>query len=89
MLEARGRISLDRPVLAWLRQALARPRIDLHPLTPQVAVAAATLDGLTGDPADRTIYATAAATGAKLITKDRAIAAFDRSRPPSERIVLR
>jgi len=87
MLEARGRISLDRPVLAWVRQALARPRVELRPLTPQIAVAAAKLDGLTGDPADRMIYATATATGATLITKDHAIAAFDRSHPPAERVV--
>ena len=34
---AKGRISLDRSPLEWLRQALAVPRVELLPLTPAVA----------------------------------------------------
>jgi len=87
MLDARGRISLDRPVLGWIRQALGTPRVRLHPLSPEIAVAAATLSGMGGDPADRMIYATAVAADATLISKDRRLTAFDRSRPPAERLV--
>jgi PIN domain nuclease of toxin-antitoxin system len=44
-----------------------------------VAVSAGLLDAKTfpGDPVDRVIYATARSMGAKLITRDRAIRAFD------------
>ena len=79
MLVRRGRISLDRDVGAWIRQALAPRRVVAHPLTPDVAVAAALLDGdrFPGDPADRFIYATARAHRARLVTRDERIRAFD------------
>ncbi len=79
MAVARGRISLDRGVLEWLEQAVALPRVELVPLTPNVAVAAAQLGrDFPGDPADRVIAATALLEGAVLLTKDRQL----RSRPP-------
>ena len=70
-LAARGRISLDRPPLQWMHDALALPRVDLLALTPAVAVKAAELPALfPGDPADRLIAATAILDSALLITKD-------------------
>jgi PIN domain nuclease of toxin-antitoxin system len=79
MLAARGRITLDRDVGAWVAQALADARVE--PLAPdaQVAVAAGLLDAKSfpGDPVDRLIYATARSAGATLITRDRAIRTFD------------
>lgn len=79
MLARRGRISLDRDVGTWVRQALAPARVRQHPLTADVAVAAALLDGgrFPGDPADRFIYATAQAVRARLVTRDEAIRSFD------------
>lgn len=79
MLVRRGRISLDRDVAGWVRQALAPARVAAQPLTPEVAVAAALLDadGFPGDPADRFIYATALAHRARLVTRDEAIRRFD------------
>ena len=71
VLAARGRISLDRPPLQWMHDALALPRVDLLALTPAVAVKAAELPALfPGDPADRLIAATAILDSALLITKD-------------------
>ncbi len=82
MLNARGRISLDRDVSLWVRHALADRRIE--PLAPstEVAVAAGLLDAarFPGDPIDRLIYATARSTGATLLTRDRAIRMFDPER---------
>jgi PIN domain nuclease of toxin-antitoxin system len=79
MLAEAGRIQLDRPVGAWVKQALADSRTQPLPLTSTVAVAAALLgrEGFNGDPADRIIYSTARGTGARLITCDRLLRSFD------------
>lgn len=79
MLVLRRRISLDRDVGAWVRQALAHERV--RPIAPgaDVAVAAGLLDArdFPGDPVDRLIYATAQAHRAPLVTRDGAIRSFD------------
>ena len=70
-LASRNRITLDRPPLQWLIDALTLPRVDLLAITPAVAVKAAELPALfPGDPADRLIAATAILESALLITKD-------------------
>lgn len=75
-LAARERISLDRPVLAWMQDALALPRVELMALTPAVAVRAAALPpAFPGDPADRLIVATTVIEGGVLVTRDAAIRA--------------
>ncbi|MGO9320442.1 MAG: type II toxin-antitoxin system VapC family toxin [Solirubrobacteraceae bacterium] len=79
MLATRGRISLDRDVGLWVRQAFAQNRVGALAPSTEIAVAAALLDAraFPGDPVDRLIYATARATDAQLITRDEAIRAFD------------
>jgi PIN domain nuclease of toxin-antitoxin system len=79
MLAARGRISLDRDVSLWVRQALADERVESLAPSADVAVTAGLLDAQSfpGDPVDRLIYATARSTGATLVTRDAAIRAFD------------
>lgn len=79
MLAEAGLIELDRPAGVWIEQALADVRTQSLPLTSTVAVRAALLgrEGLSGDPADRIIYATSRNTGARLITRDRSLRAFD------------
>jgi PIN domain nuclease of toxin-antitoxin system len=79
LLTVRGRISLDRDVGVWVRQALADSRVEALAPSADVAVAAALLDrdSFPGDPIDRVIYATARAARAQLVTRDRAIRAFD------------
>jgi len=73
-LAARGRITLDRPPLAWMQEALAMPRVELMPLTPAVAIKAAGLPAsFPGDPADRLIVATAIIEAATLVTRDERI----------------
>lgn len=80
MLARRGRISLDRDVATWIRQALGHARVTALAPTADVAIAAGLLDGegFPGDPADRFIYATAQAQRTRLVTRDRAIHGFDR-----------
>jgi PIN domain nuclease of toxin-antitoxin system len=81
MLVRRGRISLDRDVARWVRQALADARIALLAPGADVALAAALLDdAFPGDPADRLIYAAARQAGAPLVTRDARIAQFDPAR---------
>lgn len=72
MLVAHGRLRFDRDVLDWIERALALPAVELLPLSPEIAVAAARLDtDWPGDPADRIIAATALHQGAMLVTRDR------------------
>jgi PIN domain nuclease of toxin-antitoxin system len=79
MLTEAGRIDLDRDVETWTKQALGGARIQAMPLTSGIALRAALLGraGFPGDPADRILYATARDAGADLLTKDRALRAFD------------
>jgi PIN domain nuclease of toxin-antitoxin system len=79
MLSLGGRVTLDRDIARWVRQALAQPGVVAVPLTPKVAVDAALLEreGFSGDPADRLIYATARDVGARLVTRDERIRGFD------------
>jgi len=77
-LVRRGRIAVDRPVEAWIAQALGGERFEAVPVTPRIASAAGLLpDAFPGDPADRIIYATALSVGARLVTRDDAIHACD------------
>ena len=74
MLVQHRRLDFDRPVLTWIRQALALPRVTMLELTVERSVTAASLgDTLPGDPADRMIVATAMSLRAPVVTKDRAI----------------
>jgi PIN domain nuclease of toxin-antitoxin system len=76
---ARGRIGLDRPAGTWITEALRSCGLAALPLTTSVAVRAGSLDPVRfhGDPADRIIYATALEQGARLLSRDARIAAFD------------
>jgi PIN domain nuclease of toxin-antitoxin system len=74
MLVEKGRIRLEKPLLAWVQEALALPGIELKPLTPEIAVESAQLpDGFHGDPADRLIVATARMHQLTLLTRDKKI----------------
>lgn len=79
----RSRIRLDRDPLSWMQQALAGDRVDLAPLSPEIAVTAAGLgrEGFHGDPTDRLIYATARVFDATLVSADQGMRAFERSLP--------
>ncbi len=77
MLVEHGRIGFDRDPLEWIEQALALRKVELLPLTPQVAVRSTQLGaGFHFDPADRLIVATALLLRAPLVTRDRRIRGY-------------
>lgn len=77
MLVAKQRLRLDRDVMAWVDEALARPGLRLAALEPSITVASTRLPGeLHADPADRLIVATARHLGATLVTADVALLAY-------------
>jgi PIN domain nuclease of toxin-antitoxin system len=79
MLAAKSHVVFSMDVHAWVRQALAAPGLRLAPLSPEIAVASASLPGeFPGDPADRILVATARALTARLVTADRAILEYGR-----------
>lgn len=74
MLVEKRRLSLNREILEWIRDALEPSRVELVPMTPSIVATAHQLRGaLDGDPGDRLIVATALVEGTKLVTKDSRI----------------
>lgn len=71
MLQAVGRLKLDRPLTQWLNRALAPPLVRVVEITPPIAEEVVRLsDWENRDPADRLIVATAIVFGASLLTND-------------------
>ena len=69
MLCAKGRLQVAPDVRQWVNAALSLDKIELLPLSPEVALLSTELP-LHGDPADRIIVATAQVAGGQLVTKD-------------------
>lgn len=69
LLAKRRRVILAFPTGEWRQTALSLGIREM-PLTGDIGIRVAELDGLPGDPADRMITATAMARGATLITAD-------------------
>lgn len=81
MLEAKGRIRLQRPREEWVKEALATPGLELVPLTPEIALDSSRLPAaFHGDPADRIIVATARRMAARLLTRDQKLLEYGRQR---------
>lgn len=72
MLSKRRRLILAYPPDPWRRTALRQGVVEV-PVTGDIGVIAAELDGLPGDPADRIITATALVRGCSLLTADERI----------------
>jgi len=72
MLTDKNRLQLDEPPEQLMERWLAEGIVDCPP-DAAIALDAATLPALHGDPADRFIIATARACGATLMTADRKI----------------
>ena len=76
-LVRKRRLSLALTVEDFVRTLFALPGVILAALTPAIAAAAAALpDEITADPADRILISTAAAYGARFVTRDRRIQSY-------------
>jgi len=75
MLCAKGRLELPHAAKNWRAELIAAGLIEF-PVDGEIAVLAAELEGLHGDPADRFIAATAIQRGATLLTGDARLLAW-------------
>jgi PIN domain nuclease of toxin-antitoxin system len=72
MLIEKGRLQLDIPAHAW-RQDLLSAGLHEIAMDGEIGIAAATLAGFHGDPADRLITSSALVRGDRLLTADEKI----------------
>jgi PIN domain nuclease of toxin-antitoxin system len=80
LLVKKKRLTLASNVEDYVRSLFGQPGVVFAALTPLISVAATVLpETLRADPADRLLIATAAAYGARFVTRDREIRAFARS----------
>jgi len=80
MLERRNRLRFNSGSSAWIRQALARERTVLLPVTVDVAIRGGALQTHIPDPADGLIYATAVEHATTLISRDSRLQEHDPER---------
>jgi PIN domain nuclease of toxin-antitoxin system len=85
LAQQRGRLELDCTAQEWIRQALSLGKIDLLPITDNIAVQAVRLSPVHKDPFDRLIIATALAYNAQLASVDR----YFREYPELEHYLMR
>jgi PIN domain nuclease of toxin-antitoxin system len=69
MLCSKGRLLAVPDVREWVNAALSLDKVELLPLSPEIAVLSTELV-LHGDPADRIIVATAHVASGQFVTKD-------------------
>ncbi len=72
-----GRVSLQPNVHSWIKDALAKPGLNLLPFTPEIAIESVNLpEPMHKDPSDRILVASARIAGLVLVTRDKEILAF-------------
>ena len=81
-LAVRGRLAMDRPVGAWIRDAMTVHEVHALPATVSASLRAGSLDPdeFHGDPIDRLIYATAIEHDAQIVTADERLRRSDSAR---------
>jgi PIN domain nuclease of toxin-antitoxin system len=68
---SRGKLELTLPLRSWVQRALALTRVELAPISTEIACSCAELPPeFHGDPAGRIIAATARSEGLTLVTHD-------------------
>ena len=81
MLIEKQRITLNQPILSWIKNAIKVSNIHLVHLTPEIVVESNALgQNFHGDPADRIIVATARIMNLILFTRDQKILKYGKSK---------
>jgi len=73
MLIAKGRLEPGTSTDEFLHAVISARRLDVLPITPEIAVLAQQIELTHGDPADRLIAATAIHHRARLVTADHTL----------------
>ncbi|MFM6929701.1 MAG: type II toxin-antitoxin system VapC family toxin [Bdellovibrio sp.] len=77
MLEAKGRVVFSEPCLDWIELSMKRLRLEVIPLSAEIAVEATRLPGgFRGNPADRIIVASCRKERLSLVTQDKLILSY-------------
>ena len=77
VLARKRRLRLEPDPARWVRRALQESRLDMVPLTHQIAIKSEQLTGLSSDdPADKFLVATAIEEGMAMATADRALCTY-------------
>jgi PIN domain nuclease of toxin-antitoxin system len=77
MLAERGRLSFSLEVSEWLAAASCLPRVEMLPLSPEIAATSVQLGShFHKDPADQCIVASSICKRLPLVTKDQRIRAY-------------
>jgi PIN domain nuclease of toxin-antitoxin system len=74
--QARKKLSLQKPLLEWWAEAIARHALVELPISAKIAIRSVELESIHGDPADRLLIATAQEHGLTLLTPDPVIAKY-------------
>lgn len=81
MLVAGERLDLRMDVYEWVHKALAAPGVSLAPLSREIALESSQLPGsFHGDPVDRILVASARNSNAAIVTRDRRILSYGKTR---------
>jgi PIN domain nuclease of toxin-antitoxin system len=74
--QARGKLTLPRPIADWWKEVLQRHALSELPVSAQIAIASVSLPAIHSDPADRLLIATAQHYHLTLLTPDKTIARY-------------
>lgn len=81
MLDAKKRIIIGMPSLEWVNKSVELMHLQILPITPSIAIESCMLPGsFHGDPADGLIVATARVEGATLVSRDKNIIEYSKSK---------
>ncbi len=80
MLVSKDRLKLSMNTLDWLKTYLKKSNTQVTAINPDIAVKSTELKGFHGDPADRLIMASAMHLYAKIVTHDKLILSFCKSK---------
>jgi PIN domain nuclease of toxin-antitoxin system len=70
-------MALDRGPCRWLSSALADVRIEVLPVSREIALTAAAVGGAVSDPSDQIIVATEVENDAVLVSRDQRLRDLD------------